>query len=133
VGLDKIRKEALIKAAASDIAGVRRRNQRDAPPPVLDIDTEIPNADVKVTEVEDWSNPDNPSVPEVRLGMSIVANDDKQARDIVDRILLLTEDNGKQRLWPTVLMRIMDEIDDSDSKEYDESKYIRFVTLNPKP
>ena len=100
---------------------------------MLDIDTEIPNADVKVTEVEDWSNPDNPSVPEVRLGMSIVANDDKQARDIVDRILLLTEDNGKQRLWPTVLMRMMDEIDDSDSKEYDESKYIRFVTLNPKP
>jgi hypothetical protein len=66
MGLDKIRKEALIKAVASDIAGAPRRNQRDAPPLVLEIDTDIPNADVKVTEVEDWSNPDNPSVPEVR-------------------------------------------------------------------
>jgi len=27
----------------------------------------------------------------------------------------------QQRLWPTVLHRMLDELDDSDSREYDES------------
>ena len=81
-----------------------------------------------MTDVDDSSNPANPAIPEIRVGIAIVANDATHAQQLVERILNLVEDNGKVRLWNNVLYRIVDELDKSDSREYDESKYLRLVT-----
>lgn len=54
-GIDKNKKEALIRSIARDIAGEPRRGHGDARrkgKPEVEMDTEIPNADVKVTEIQ---------------------------------------------------------------------------------
>jgi len=102
-GIDKNKKEALIKSIARDLVGEPRRGQsetaRKSKQDALELDMEIPNADVKVVHVEDNPMPRNPSIPEVRVDMCIIANDDDHARAICERFQLVTEDDGKDRMW----------------------------------
>ncbi|MGB1594599.1 MAG: hypothetical protein ACPIOQ_17720, partial [Promethearchaeia archaeon] len=128
VGLDKNRREALIKSIAQEIAGEPRQGHEATGKPEVEIDTKIPNSDVRIKGMHEAVSAGKPPVPEVHVEMVIVAKSKAHAERIVERMELLVEDNGKQRTWNAVIYRMVDELDRSDAREYDESKYLRFIT-----
>lgn len=78
-GLDHDGKDALIVALARDLAGDDASEQR------VRIDTKLPNSDVHIARVIEVAAPEDPTQPEVRVDVRIVAESKGHAEAISNR------------------------------------------------
>jgi hypothetical protein len=111
-GMDKDKSEALIIAIAKDLS--EKRKDSDAS---VHIDTQVPNADVRIVQVVENMTPENHGAPELLVDVSIAADNSAHATILLSRIQASLETKGSKRVWLALADRIKYEIQDRSAHD----------------
>jgi hypothetical protein len=111
-GMDKDKSEALIIAIAKDLS--EKRKDSDA---TVQIDTQVPNADVRIVQVVENLTPENRGVPELLVDVSIAADNPAHANILLSRIQASLETKGSKRVWISLADRIKYEMQDRGMRD----------------